>query len=54
MKKKDLAAQLLGKKGGKKTLKTYGKEHFKRMARLSWESRRAVDKPPIAKQAKVV
>lgn len=45
MKEKNIAAQLLGKLGGRKTLKKLGKKHYSRMGKLSAEAKkRAVDK----------
>jgi hypothetical protein len=37
---KDLAAMMLGSKGGKKTSKLYGKEHYLKMQIKSIEARR--------------
>ena len=44
MKEKNPAAQLLGKLGGRKTLKKLGKKHYSRMGKLSAAAKkRAVD-----------
>jgi len=44
MSDKNLAAQILGTLGGRKTLKNRGKEHYKEMARRSMESRGVIPK----------
>ena len=34
----------LGRKGGQKTLKKYGKKHFSALAQKRWSGKKAVDK----------
>jgi general stress protein YciG len=42
---KNKAAQELGKKGGQKTKKKYGKKHFQTIGRLAAKARWGKDKP---------
>jgi general stress protein YciG len=42
---KNKAAQELGKKGGQKTKKKYGKKHFQTIGRLAAKVRWGKDKP---------
>lgn len=47
--KKELTQREVAAKGGRATLKKYGKKHFRKMARVSWEKRSQTKKPPASK-----
>jgi len=41
--KKDEEAQKLGSKGGQKTLKKYGRKHFRKLIQKRWSKKRKTD-----------